>query len=164
MGWGVIIMSIDINQLFEMLSWNRDEQTQKKGVEEASNIKYLSVLIQPIEDKSIWENCAKVLAKKSDKDLELYLMYLFKWLQDANWPGFEIIYNRIKKMPALIIISAYSCSIRNAIKIDDDIWLDYLSGFIDDRDLRMLLPNEYRILMRDHNKNFWKKQELCKSD
>ena len=49
-------MSIGINELFEMLNWNNDEDIQKKGIEEGMKIKYISILIQPIEDKSIWEN------------------------------------------------------------------------------------------------------------
>lgn len=87
-------MSMGIDQIFEMLSWNNEEKIQEQGIEEAEKIKHLSVLIQPMESKSIWENCAKVLASKSDQELESYLIPLFEWLQDMNWPGADVIYKR----------------------------------------------------------------------
>ena len=77
-------MAIDIDTIFDMLSWNSNETTQIKGIKEAKKIKHLSVLIMPIESKSVWENCAKVLISKSDKELIPYLYELFRWLQDMN--------------------------------------------------------------------------------
>lgn len=56
-----------INEVFEMLNWNNSEEIQQKGIEEASKIKYISILFQPVENKEIWENCAKVIAKKTTK-------------------------------------------------------------------------------------------------
>lgn len=50
-----------------MLNWNNSEEIQQKGIEEASKIKYISILFQPVENKEIWENCAKVIAKKTTK-------------------------------------------------------------------------------------------------
>lgn len=91
------MMAIGIDQIFRMLSWNNDRQTQEQGIHEAKKIKNLSVLIQPIESKSIWENCANVLASKSDDELEIYFMDLFRWIQDMNWPGAEIIYDRLEE-------------------------------------------------------------------
>lgn len=55
---------MEIDRIFDMLSWDNEEKIQTKGIEEAKKIRHLSVLIQPIESKSIWENCAKVLARK----------------------------------------------------------------------------------------------------
>ena len=81
----VIDLAIGIDQLFEMLSSNNEEKIQMQAIEEAKKIKNLSVLIQPIESKSIWENCAKVLASKSDQELAIYLIDMFQWLQDMNW-------------------------------------------------------------------------------
>ena len=53
-------MGTDIDTIFKMLSWNSSEKEQLRGIDEAKKIEYLSVLFQPIEDKSVWENCAKV--------------------------------------------------------------------------------------------------------
>ena len=109
-------MEIGINELFEMLSSNNDEKIQKIGIEEGKKIKNLHFLMQPIGEKSSWENCARIIVQKSDEILSEYDLFLFEWLQDENWPGFEIIYNRIKTMPAELIHSSYIYSIKKAIK------------------------------------------------
>ena len=49
-------MGTDIDTIFKMLSWNSSEKEQLRGIDEEKKIEYLSVLFQPIEDKSVWEN------------------------------------------------------------------------------------------------------------
>ena len=122
-------MKYSIDELFEMISWNNTEEIQQKGIEEAQKSKYLSVFIQPIESKSVWENCAKIISSKSDSELERYLVELFQWLQDMNWPGADIIYTRLKNMSHDKIQFAYSLSIMRAIKLDDRVWLEVLETF-----------------------------------
>ena len=117
-----------INEVFEMLNWNNSEEIQQKGIEEASKIKYISILFQPVENKGIWENCARVIAQKSDEVLSTYMIMLFEWLKDANWPGFFVIYNRIKKMKPDNIYPDYSYCIAMAKKQNDESWLDFMSG------------------------------------
>ena len=118
-----------IDQIFEMISWNNDEETQNKGIKEAKKIKDLSVFMQPIEDKSIWENCAKVLADKSDEVLIPYLIPLFEWLQDMNWPGAWLIYDRLKMMPAKDIEVPFNISLSLADKYNDSLWKQALMDF-----------------------------------
>lgn len=57
---------MDIDRIFSMLSWNNAEEIQQEGIQAAQKIEHLSVWFQPIESKSVWENCAKVLASKSN--------------------------------------------------------------------------------------------------
>lgn len=125
-------MDMGIDQIFEMLSWDNEEKIQAKGIEEAKKIKHLSVLIQPIESKAIWENCAKVLASKSDKELAGYLIDLFEWLQDMNWPGAEIIYERLKMMPKENIKTCYDICIAKAEITGDSVWKSVLLDFYKD--------------------------------
>ena len=120
---------MNIDEIFEMLSWNNDVDTQKRGIQEAKKIKYLSVLIQPIEDKSVWENCAKVLADKSDKVLAPYFIPLFKWLQDMNWPGAYVIYDRLKIIPAKDIKQSFDISLSLANQYNDFVWKQVLVDF-----------------------------------
>lgn len=89
-------MGTDIDTIFKMLSWNSSEKEQLRGIDEAKKIEYLSVLFQPIEDKSVWENCAKVISSKSDNELKKYMNNMFEWIKDMNWPGAFDIYARIK--------------------------------------------------------------------
>ena len=128
----VIDLAIGIDQLFEMLSSNNEEKIQMQAIEEAKKIKNLSVLIQPIESKSIWENCAKVLASKSDKELAIYLIDMFQWLQDMNWPGADIIYERLRNMPIQSIQSAYNISLSMAEHTGDLVWKKILIDFRND--------------------------------
>lgn len=123
---------MEIDRIFEMLSWDNEEEIQAKGIEEDKKIKHLSVLIQPIESKSIWENCAKVLANKSDQELESYLIPLFEWLQDMNWPGAEIIYERLKMNPEQKIKASYDICFAKAELTEDAVWKNVLLDFYND--------------------------------
>ncbi len=117
-----------INEVFDMLS-SCVEADQKKGMIEASKIKYLSVLIQPIEDKSIWLNCARVLVTKTDDELIPYIVSLFEWLQDMNWPGSDLIYNRLIRIPPKSIELPYSISLKRAQNNRDSAWELSLEDF-----------------------------------
>ena len=89
----------------------------------ASNIKNLSVLVMPIENKSIWENCAKVLISKSDEELELYFFDLLEWLQDMNWLGAFCILNSLQKYSDNnSICNAINVCIEKAKKCRDEVW------------------------------------------
>lgn len=123
-----------IDQLFWLLSWDRDDKTQQEGIREAQQIKYLSVLfrpipIQPMECKSVWENCAKVIASKSDEALERYIMEMFEWLQDMNHPGAEVIYNRLLEMPTERIAYSFQTSLKKAQALNDELWTHWLLLF-----------------------------------
>lgn len=120
---------LDINRIFYMLSGDRDEVTQAMGIREAQNIEYLSILFQPIESKSVWENCAKVLASKKDDILRKYLYKMFAWLQDMNWPGAQIIFDRLLLMPAEMISEPFQFSMRSAQALNDDPWTHWLLAF-----------------------------------
>jgi hypothetical protein len=125
-------MSIGIDQIFEMLSWENKETIQLQGIEEAKKIKHLSVLIQPIESKSVWENCAKVLISKEDQELKMYLISMFKWLQDMTWPGADLIYERLKRMPKESIEFAYNACLSMAAQTEDLVWKKVLLDFWND--------------------------------
>lgn len=115
-------MEVGIDKIFEYLSWNSSNEIQKRGIELASNIKNLSVLIMPIESKLIWENCAKVLISKSDDELELYFYELFEWLQDMNWPGAYLIYDRLICVSLDKFLPAYQYSLSVAKQTEDCMW------------------------------------------
>ena len=119
----------NIDEIFDMLSWNSDKNIQKKGIEEAKKIKHLSVLIQPMESKDIWENCAKVLAEKRNDELLPYTIELFKWLQDMNWPGAEIIYDRLKMFSFKAIEPQFDICLSLADKYGDISWKQVLMDF-----------------------------------
>lgn len=122
-------MKCSIDDILGYLSWNNAPEVQGMGIEMAKKIKFLSVLIMPIEDKSVWENCAKVLASKSDDELDIYFIKLFEWIKDMNWPGAGIIYRRLSLVPSQKIMWAYKYSVSIAEQTHDDIWNLVLSDF-----------------------------------
>ena len=125
-------MTMGTDEIFEMLSWNNNEKIQNQGIEEAKKIKNLSVLFQPIESKSIWENCEKVLVSKGNQELDFYLLPMFQWLQDMNWPGAELIYERLKRMPIEQLEIAYKISLSMAESTGDTVWKEVLIDFWND--------------------------------
>ena len=143
-------MSIGTNELFKMLSWNSDVETQQKGIEEGMKVQYISIFIQPIEDKSVWENCAKIIEQKTDEILEPYMFLLLDWLQDENWPGFDIIFNRIQSMPVKMISNAYSYTIKKAVRQNDVMWLTYLAKLAENKELYRIISQEERNIIDEY--------------
>lgn len=138
----------NINELFEMLDSNNDAGIQAAGVEEAKQIKYLSILFQPVESKSVWENCAKAIVAKSDSELHEYILNMFEWLKDLNWPGFEIILKRLKLFPSSTIGYWLSYSIKKAVREKDELWLIGLAYLCTDSRIYNQLNGKEKKIMR----------------
>ena len=127
-------MHVGIDELFDMLSWNSDEETQRKGIELAQDVKCISVFLQPHgleHSKDVWENCAKVLIAKTDDELLPYIGKLFVWFQDMCWPGANLIYDRLLMIPWEKIEMPLKISIKLANKNQDKPWLTALNAFRD---------------------------------
>lgn len=125
---------IQTEEILTMLSQNNDDKTQKQGIELASKLKYLGHLFQPVidnESKSLWENCAQILNVKTDEELNPWLIDCFIWLQDMNWPGAEIIANRLKAMKDT---DNYEYNKQKAVRIaeivNDKEWLENLRLYL----------------------------------
>ena len=88
----------ELECILKMLDWNSSKEIQKKGRKKAEKIKDLNMFIQPVDkkyNKNVWENCAIILQNKSDEELSPYLERILEWLQDINWPGAELILERM---------------------------------------------------------------------
>lgn len=129
-------MDIDTNKLYKMLSWNSTKEIQNKGIEEAKKVKDISIFIQPEGDKSIWENCAKVIASKKNEELRQYLKELFDWISDLNWPGALIILEKLKSMPVNFIYSEYQNAVNRAIDEKNENYLYFLSELLENEELK----------------------------
>lgn len=116
---------VDIDYIMELLDWNNTQEKQLFGVELAQNVKCISAFLQPAipYGKRVWDNCAKILANRTDDELYPYLHELFEWLQDLNWPGAICILNRIRNFKTDI---SKHISFKNSIKcakaLEDDVW------------------------------------------
>lgn len=120
---------INIDNLFYMLECDNSLDIQDKGLKIASEVKHLSIFLRPIENKNVWENCAKVLTSKSNNELERYILFMFEWLQDMNWPGADIIYNRLLDFTIEEIEMCYRFSLNKARQTDDYPWYNCLLNF-----------------------------------
>ncbi len=118
-----------------MLSWNNPEEVQKKDLELAYGTKYLGNFFQPFideESKSLWNNCALILSDKTDEELKQWLLQCFKWLQDMDCPGSEIIAERLRKYSNTENLEhERKKAVRIARILDDKEWLE--SGWTDMR-------------------------------
>mgnify|MGYP006369448713 CR=1 FL=1 len=101
---------VDTTEIMNMLDWHMPNEIQSKGIALARNMETIIPFIQPLtpqHNKNVWDNCAIILAEKTDEEISPYLYALFDWLQDMNWPGADCILNRLKEY-------------------NDDKWLNYV--------------------------------------
>ena len=138
----------NINELFEMLDSDNDAEVQAAGIEEAKQIQYFSILFQPVENKSVWQNCAKIIAAKSDSELHEYILNMFEWLKDLNWPGSAIILERLKQFPSSTIGYWLSYSIKKAVREQDALWLMGLACLCTDPKIYNQLNRKEKKIMR----------------
>ena len=121
------------DEIYESFLWDpsySNEEYEARiavGINEAKKFKYLYPFIQPFipeeRSKSIWEPCAQVIAQRADEELEPYLSLLFEWLQDMNWPGAYIIFDRLAEMPFSLLEKPYAYCRQRAEKENDTLWL-----------------------------------------
>ena len=148
---------MDINQIFNMIDdkyiANNDLKTQELGIEEGKKVKNMSVFFQPKENNGVWENCAKIIASHTDKELERYLPLALEWFQDANWPGYVTIRDRLRKMNCDFIYNAYSSAISEAYRSQDWIWVYWLTELLTIPGLKDKLSKEEKQMIEQGVKN-----------
>lgn len=132
-----------IDEIYNLFIWDcqlSDEENEvkvQKGIDAAKQIQNLFPFMQPTiippeKSKSVWEPCAKVVAMRSDEDLLPFMFMLLEWVQDLNWPGALIIYNRIKRMPYSLVEFAFRCTRTKAEQTKDACWLEVLDDLYND--------------------------------
>lgn len=91
---------IDIDYIMALLDDRKSTEEQSKGLEMAKSIKCIRGFVMPksIRDHQYyWENCARVLAGKTDDELKPFLLELFNWIRNMDNPGANIILQRLKE-------------------------------------------------------------------
>ena len=97
---------VDITEIMDMLDWHMPSEIQLEGISLARNIETIIPFIQPLtpkHNKNIWDNCAVIIAEKSDEKIKPHLVELLEWLQDMNWPGAFCILDRLKNYWTIIL-------------------------------------------------------------
>lgn len=144
-----------IDEIMDMLDWNKSEEIQQKGIEIASGIKCLSAFVLPMNtSKSVWDNCAIILAAKSDVVLEPYLLWILEWLKDLNWPGALIILERLKVFSEVEMLAFHvNEKVRIASATNNGCWLNGMSELLENQALAKVLPEACVAELEKHRDN-----------
>ena len=116
----------NIEYIMDLIDWNNSIDNQVKGIQLAQSIGDISVFLQPCSpkyNKNVWDNCAKILSNRTDEELTPYLIELFEWLQDLNWPGALCVFERLQNYTDThsIDISIKIC-LQKAKLLNDETW------------------------------------------
>ena len=152
-------MSVDIDTLFEMMDEGQPTEVQEEALREARKIKSLSVFMQPIEYGWSWENCAKVICEKTDKELDTYICEMLKWLRDLNWPGAFLIMERLEKMDSQLLVYAVGYQVKQAILLKDNEWLTYMSYLLKNKKLYDAFSENKKCqkILKRYYESYWGK-------
>lgn len=145
------------NRLLCALDWSMPDDVQKLGIALAKEEPNIWMFIQPMSEKynkSVWENCAKVLKDKSDETLLPYLIPLIEWLQDLTWPGAEAIFERLSAIPAATLSGPISYSVMRAVENDDTVWLGNISMLVQQSNSSSALDIEVVELLDSSSNEF----------
>lgn len=143
-----------IDKIMEMLDWNKSKFEQVKGIELAMQIEEITPFIQPGWHKPVWDNCAIILSRKSDFELQPYLTELLEWLQDMNWPGSFVILDRLKIFSSDTLIEPFLECINKATQNKDEEWLYNLTELVQNYNLNVKLPKEVILFLKEKNKEY----------
>lgn len=148
-----------IDEIMNMIDWNQSSENQEMGLKLADSINCINVFLQPKDkknNKNVWENCAKVLSKKTDEKLQPYLEELLEWLQDLNWPGAITILERLlyyKDTERLAMV--FKECVNRAFLLGEDKWLVNLSELMSSPSLLQSLDTSTRERLKRAQSN-WK--------
>ena len=136
-------MHYGIDEIYQLFMWDNqlsveeNEINELKGIDAAKQIQNLFPFMRPIvvppeKSKSVWEPCAKVVAMRSDEELRPFIFKLLEWVEDPNWPGALIIYERLTQMPYAAIEPALQFSRKQAQQRNNSGWLAMLDDLSKD--------------------------------
>ena len=152
-------MAIDIDTLYEMLDERKPIEVQEEAIREARKIKSLSVLMQPVEYKLSWKNCAKVICEKTDEELNSYKYEMLEWLRDLNWPGAFLVMERLEKMDSQLLVYAVGYQVKQAILLKDNEWLTYMSYLLKNKKLYDAFSENKKCqkILKRYYESYWGK-------
>ena len=136
-------MHYGIDEIYQLFMWDNqlsieeNEINEQKGIDAAKQIQNLFPFMRPIvvppeKSKSVWDPCAKVVAMRSDEELRPFILNLLEWIEDPNWPGALIIYERLTQMPYAAIEPALQFSRKQAQQRNNSGWLAMLDDLSKD--------------------------------
>ncbi len=138
----------ETDKLLTMLDCHNPPEVQEKGIELAQNVECLSIFFRPLARRELWENCAKVISKRTDEELSDYTEALFDWAGDRACPGASSIRNRLAEMSPGFLTAPFCCALEKAVSANDFFGSAALQNFARQRnDLWELLPEKMKDLL-----------------
>ena len=143
----------NINEIMDMLDWKQDLEIQEKGRVLASQVECLKIFFQPKDEKynkNVWDNCALVIAQKNDTLIQPYMFEMLEWIQDLNWPGAPIIFERLRNFQNLKILGLVidEC-IKKAYATDDVMWLHWLGVLLRETKTEQFLTEKSKLILNE---------------
>lgn len=115
----------NIDYIMSLIDWNKSINEQADGIKLAEDVENINVFLQPCNkdyNKNVWDNCAKILSRRTDDELSPYLVELLEWLQDLNWPGAFCILDRLQRYAdASSYNLAFNTCLKYAQALEDDV-------------------------------------------
>ena len=153
-------MPICNEKILMMLDWNNPKSIQEQGIQLALKCENFSVFVQPHfskYNKNVWDNCAKVICKKNDLELQPFIIQLLEWVQDLNWPGAIAVLERLRFCSGEVFIKPFLQTVQKALsdKEKNEEWLYHLSIYIRRPDIFLALNDTQRSYLEKMHDCFW---------
>lgn len=143
----------EIDRIMYMIDWNRSAEEQEEGVRLARNIVCLTTFFQPIGpdySKSVWDNCARILAERPDSELQPYSLEMLRWLEDLNWPGAETILERLIMFQDVSFLVVSLDKLVPVLKmLDNQSWLYFLSFLLKNNEIANQIKPETKDILTE---------------
>ena len=123
-------VTFDIDKVYEMIDIKNSKEIQKQGIELAKNIKYLDCFLIAFKCenmKNVQRNCAYIICNKSCKELENYMIELFRFIRNLTIPGMSIVYEKLREIKATnneMFENAKKITLFEANDLNDKIWIE----------------------------------------
>ena len=130
------VFMVNIDEILSLLDCRRPEEEQEMGLAWADEVKSIGAFLRPRGETGgmeTWRNCARVLKRKTDKELSPYIIELFEWLRDMSWEGAYLIYDRLLEMEPGMFEEGYTACLFVADRTGEKEWKDTLLMFAADR-------------------------------
>lgn len=118
----------DIDKVYEMIDIKNSKEIQKQGIELAKSIEYLDCFLIAFKCenmKNVQRNCAYIICNKSCKELENYMIELFRFIRNLTIPGMSIVYEKLREIKATnneMFENAKKIALFEANELNDKIW------------------------------------------
>lgn len=87
--------------------------------------------IQPGDDKSRWENAARVLKDIGSSSINREIPKLLEWLADLNWPGAMTVMELLATVDLEVLVPYVTEAREKAAREADEMWLDALDQLLE---------------------------------